>query len=73
MAKTITEDLICDICGTKSRVTAYTIVAPEGAAVIDLCTGDAKPLVKLWQAGNTGPRQRVDKRTQTGHAVIPVD
>lgn len=73
MAKTISEDMVCDLCGTKSRVESYTIVTPQGAAVIDLCPGDAKPLLKLWQAGNTEPRQKVDKRNRAGHAVIPVD
>lgn len=75
MARTVNETLVCDICGTESRVASYSIVAPEGVAVLDLCPGDAKPLLKLWQAGSTEPRKRVtgDQRRSSGHAVVPVD
>lgn len=74
MARTVSEQMVCDICGTTTNVESYTITAPEGVAVVDLCAGDAKPLLKLWKAGSTEPRKRVtgQKRPQ-GHAVIPVD
>lgn len=75
MAKTVSENLVCDVCGTSSRVKAFTIVSEEGAAVVDLCVGDAKPLVALWQAGSTEPRKRItgDRSRAQGHAIIPVD
>jgi hypothetical protein len=74
MAKTVSEQLVCDVCGTTTNVAAYTIVTPEGAAVVDLCAGDAKPLLKLWHVGSTEPRKRVTGKTRPpGHAVIPVD
>lgn len=75
MARTVSEKLVCDVCGTSSRVSSFTIVSEDGAAVVDLCVGDAKPLVALWQAGSTEPRKRVtgDRRRSQGHAIIPVD
>ncbi len=75
MARATSEEMICDMCGTGTRVESYTITTPEGVAVVDLCPGDAKPLLKLWRAGSTEPRKRVtgDRRRPSGHAVIPVD
>jgi len=75
VARTVSESLLCDVCGTATNVTPYTIVSPDGAAVVDLCIGDAKPLVKLWRAGSTEPRKRLtgNRSRAQGHAVIPVD
>lgn len=75
MARTYAEEMSCDICGTKERVESFTIVSKDGAVVIDLCIGDAKPLLNIYKQGSTEPRKRVsgDKSRSTGHAVIPVD
>lgn len=75
MARTYAEEMTCDICGTKSRVDSFTIVSKDGARVIDLCVGDAKPLAELYRQGSAEPRKRLtgDKSRATGHAVIPVD
>lgn len=76
MARTYNEELTCDICGSKSRVKSFTIVSEEGAAVIDLCAGDAKPLLKFWQAGSTEPRKKLTgggHSRASGHSVTPVD
>lgn len=75
MARTYSEELACDICGTKSRVESFTIVSKEGAVVIDLCVGDAKPLDALYKQGSKEPRKKVtgDRSRNSGHAVIPVD
>lgn len=63
--------LTCDICGTTVNVAAYTIVTPDGAHIIDLCPGDAKPLLKLYDKGSDKPRRK--RNGPQGHAVIPVD
>lgn len=75
MARTVSENLLCDMCGTSERVQSYTILAPQGAAVLDLCDGDAKPLLRFWQTGSTEPRKRItgDRRRLSGHSVTPVD
>lgn len=73
MARTVSEELVCDECGTTARVEAFTIVTRDGAAVVDLCPGDAKPLVRLYALGSTEPRRRKDRRAASGHAVMPVD
>lgn len=75
MARTVSEALICDLCGTQTKVSAWTITGPKGVSVIDLCAGDAKPLAKMWDAGSTEPRKRLtgDRRRGAGHAVVPVD
>lgn len=75
MARTYAEELTCDICGSKSRVEAFTIVSKDGAVVIDLCAGDAKPLMTLYKEGSLEPRRRKtgDGTRSPGHAVVPVD
>lgn len=74
MARNVSEDLICDVCGTGSRVTSYTIVDPDGATIVDLCAGDAKPLAALKAAGSKEPRRKAaSTRRASGHAVVPVD
>ena len=75
MVREITETLKCNVCGTKTRVESFTIVTKDGAAVIDLCPGDSKPLLNLWRQGSTEPRKRLtgDRSRSSGHAVIPVD
>lgn len=75
MVRQLSAKLTCDVCGTTKNVRSYTIVAPEGAAVLDLCTGDSKPLMDLWHQGSTEPRKKEtgDRRPGSGHAVIPVD
>lgn len=74
MARSVSEELVCDICGSNVNVESFTLVTPEGARVLDLCQGDAKGLRKYWNAGSAEPRKKVTgtKRPQ-GHAVIPVD
>lgn len=75
MARAVSEKLSCDVCGTVSRVESFTIVTKDGAAVIDLCPGDAKPLLSLYRQGSTEPRKKLtgDRSRSSGHAVIPVD
>lgn len=75
MAVKETQELVCDVCGSTRNVKSFTIVADDGAAIVDLCPGDARPLLKLWRAGSTEPRK---KRTGTrrptyGHRIEPVD
>jgi hypothetical protein len=64
----------CAVCGTTTRVSSYTIVTPEGARVIDLCQGDAKPLLTIYSLGSGEPRRKRDGgNDKPVHAVIPVD
>lgn len=78
MARTTTEEMICDVCGTNRDVESFTVVRAEGARVIDLCTGDAKatPVMVAWLEGSGEPRRKMGrdgKPRATSHAVIPVD
>lgn len=73
MARNISEKLVCDKCGTNIRVKPYTVVAPEGARVVDLCDKDAKPLRELFDLGSGEPRRRAASERASGHRVVPVD
>lgn len=78
MARTTTEAMICDMCGSDRDVESFSVVRQEGVRVIDLCSGDAKgtSLMAAWDAGSGEPRRKTGrdgKPRATSHAVIPVD
>ena len=75
MAKTITEEIVCDKCGNGPATHQYTVQTAERVVILDLDDKCAKTLDALLAKGTTGPRTRTGggPERRQGHAVIPVD
>lgn len=73
MARRITEEVLCDMCGSSEGVVRVTVNRPANIIIIDLCT-EHQAILDEWDEaaqGERGPAPRPE--ALRGHRVDPID
>lgn len=74
MARKVTEEEVCDVCGATGPIEPVTVTLRGKVSVAECCERCLEPVRAIAEAGSTKPRRKgpTTAPKPQGHRVVPI-